>query len=182
MADEIQYADGSYAGIRERDSLQVWRAGGFMSPAPTTTSSVAQVAAGGAASHGGAYFGGATLAFNVGSDTSTNDSGGGGGTLLSWNNGFGFDIIVTAHQLDVMTASASSCSASFGSSSNSTGTSTNMISSQQVNAIGCFNGGALSVKVKSGSYIVGGVTAGTSSALRARAYFTYEPAPAVNAG
>ena len=180
MSVEKQYADGSYAGERERDGLDTWRAGGFMSPAPTTTSSVGAIVAGGASAHGPAYFGGSTLGFNVGSDTSSNDSG--GGTLLSWNNAFGFDIIVTAHQLDVMTASASSCSASFGSSSNSTGTSTNMISSQQVNAIGCFNGGALSVKVKSGSYIVGGVTAGTSSALRARAFFTFQPSPAVNAG
>src|SRR6185312_5862603 len=98
MSVEAQYADGSYAGVRERDSLQTWRAGGYATPAPTNTSSVGFNVAAGVNSHGPGYLGGSTMHFNIASNTSSIDSAGGGG-LLSWQNTLGFDIIVTAHQL-----------------------------------------------------------------------------------
>jgi hypothetical protein len=175
MSVEAQLADGSYAGIRERDGLEEWRAGGYATPAPTSTSSVSTIPA-----HQPGYLGGSTLHFNVGSDTSSNDSG--GGKLLCWQNLKGFDVIVTGHVIDVSTGSASACSASFGKSTTSTGTSSNMIATQSVTTIGVFNGGALSVRVNQNEFITGTIVAGTSSALRARAYFSYLPAPAVGSG
>lgn len=175
MSVEAQLPDGSYAGIRERDGLEEWRAGGYAVPAPISTSSVGVLPA-----HQPGYLGGSTLHFNIGSDTSSNDSA--GGKLLCWQNLKGFDLIVTGHILDVTTASGAACSASFGRSTNSTGTSANMIATQSVSVIGVFNGGALSIRVNQNDFLTGSVSAGTSSALRARAYFTYLPAPTTGAG
>lgn len=165
MAVEIQYPDGSYGGIREKDSFTLWRNGGYATVGVN------------AAATSPAYFGGANLIFNMQTDTSASDTST-GGFLLNWANNLGYDIMVTSHQLDITTASAAACSASFGQSSNSTGTSANMIATQSIHSIATVNGGALSVRVNANAFITGSVSAGTSSGVRMRAVFSFIPLPA----
>lgn len=148
--EEKQNADGSLSGIREKDAFEVYRSGGYMGPAI-------------AMQNVPAYPGGINLQFNI---AGLNDNGGG---LLQWQNNFPFDIIVTAHVLDVTTISAAACTVSFGSASASNTVSTNMVNGQDVHsATGTFNGGALSVKVTSGNWITGSKGGGSSSGLIGR--------------
>lgn len=161
MAVEIQYADGSYGGLREKDNLSIWRAGGYIGPA---------------GSNKPAFFGGATLVFNLAGGTDT------GGGILSWQNTLGYDIMVTSHQLDVSTQSGVSCTLSGGQTAVSgTTLSTNMISGQSVASTGTFNGGSLSVKVPQNTWITVSTASGASSGLVARAFFSFQPIPAAGA-
>lgn len=155
MAIEIQYPDGSYGGLRERDGLPLWRAGGY---------------AGAAGSNVPSYSGGATAMFLISGGTDT------AGGLLGWTNNLGYDIIVVGHVLEVTTQSSGACTVSFGQTPTSNVTSSsNMINGQTVAAAGVFNGGALSVKVKQNEFITGSKATGASAGLVGKAYFTFVP-------
>lgn len=161
MAVEQQHADGSYGGLRERDSLETWRAGGYRGPAGSNTP---------------AFFGGFSLDFNLGGGTDT------AGGILSYQNNFGYDIIVTGHQLDVTTASSGACTVSFGETATSgTTLSSNFINGQSVASTGTFNGGALSVKWPQGKWITGSTASGASTGLVASAKIQCLPSPAAGA-
>lgn len=159
MAIFRQNADGSVSTVRERDGAEVERVGG---------------SAGSSGTNAPSYLGGATLAFNVGGGTDT------GGGLLSWQNSLGYDVIVQAFALDVLTIATSACTASFGHSTTSTGSVGQLISGKDVHSsTGVFNSASAGpVKVPSLDYITGSVGGGTSSGLVARAYFTLIPAGA----
>lgn len=161
MTVEVQYADGSYGGIRELDALQTWRSGGYMGPA---------------GSNQPAFFGGFTLAFNVGGGTDT------AGGILSYQNNFGFDLMIISHQLDVSTQSSGVCTVSFGETPTSgTTLASNMLSGQTVAAVGTFNGGSLSVKWPQGKWITGSTASGASTGLVARVLVSCLPMPAAGA-
>lgn len=162
MADEAQYADGSYGGVRERDSLPIWRAGGYMGPAGSNTPM---------------FNGGMSIGFNIGGGTDT------AGGILSYVNNFGCDLIITAHQLDVTTVATGACTVSFGQTgTNGTTSSSNCISGQDVHsATGTFNGGALSVKWPAGTWITGSKASGASAGLVGRVWFDVKTNPAAGA-
>jgi hypothetical protein len=150
--EEKQNSDGSISGIRERDAFEIYRTGGSMSPANTPQTP--------------AYMGGINLSFNVAGGTDT------AGGLLQWQNNLGYDIVVTAHYLDITTASTSTtCTVSFGAASGSTTSASNMINGQNVTVTGVYNGGALSVKVANGSWLTGSKATGATAGLVARATF-----------
>jgi hypothetical protein len=160
MTVERQNADGTLEGLREQDYASMYRAGGYAGPAGSNQPS---------------FEGGAVLSFNIAGGT---DSGGG---LLSWKNTLGYDVIVTAHWLDVTTAAAAACGVDFGQTASSgTTAASNMISNQDVHsATGTFNGGVLSVKVPNNTWITGSTHGGGASAgLVARANFAFTRAPA----
>ena len=161
MTVEIQYADGSYGGLRELDGLAVWRAGGYMGPA---------------GSNQPAFIGGTTLAFNIAGGTDT------AGGILSYANNFGYDLMIISHQLDVTTQSSGVCTLSFGeTATNGTTLASNCISGQTVAAVGTFNGGSLSVKWPQGKWITGSTATGASTGLVGRVFFTVIPVPAAGA-
>lgn len=154
---ERQNADGSQSGVREKDSAEVFRTGGYVGPSGSNTPG---------------YPSSSQLIFNT---NGASDSGSAGG-MLAWQNTLGYDIIVTSHQLDVITPSGSAGTVSFGQAAASTTSSSNMISGQSVAATGTFNGGALSVKVAANAWITGSKASGTTASMVARAYFTFTPA------
>ena len=150
--EEKQNADGSLSGIREKDSFEMYRSGGYAGPAI-------------ASQNVPSYPGGINLCFNIQGGTDT------GGGILQWQNNLGYDIVVVGHQLDVTTTASATCTASFGSAAGSTTLSTNMINGQDVHtATGTFNGGALSVKVANSSWITGSKGGGASAGLIGRVF------------
>lgn len=154
---ERQNGDGSQSGVREKDSGEVFRVGSYAGPSGSNTPG---------------YPGASLLNFNTNGSSDTGTAGG----LLQWQNKLGYDIIVTSHQLDVITPSGSAGTVSFGQAAASTTSSSNMISGQSVAATGTFNGGALSVKVAANAWITGTAASGTTASMVARAYFTFQPA------
>lgn len=158
MAEQKQNADGSVSTIRERDSLEVCRAGGVAGPAGSNTPS---------------FIPGSSLSFNLAGGTDT------GGGILSWQNTLGYDIIVTWHALYVTTVATGACTVSIGqTATNGTTSSSNMISGQDVHsATGVFGTSSpVAIRVKQNEWITASKASGASAGLVGNAYFYFIPA------
>lgn len=157
MAEQKQNSDGSVSTVRERDGLEVARAGGVAGPAGSNTPS---------------YIPGSSLSFNFAGGTDT------GGGILSWQNTLGYDIIVTWHALNVTTQSSAACTVNVGATATSATTSSNnMISAQSVASAGIFGTSSpVAVKVAANKWITISTGTGASSGLVGNAYFYFIPA------
>jgi hypothetical protein len=162
MAVELQRSDGSISVLRELDSADLCRIGGYAGPAGSGVPR---------------FNSGSTLEFNVAGGTDT------AGGILSWQNTLGYDIRITGFQLTVSTVASAACTISVGQTSVSgTTLSSNLMSGQDVrSATGCFNGGALSVICKQGEWLTASKASGASAGFVGLASFDFKPVFAAGA-
>lgn len=154
MAEFKQNGDGSVSLIREQDSQEMSRSGGYMGPAGTSQPG---------------YLGETNAGFNV------NGASGSAGGILQWQNTLGYDIIVTGAQLDITTVSATAGTVSFGTGAGSATLYSNFINALSVAATATSNGGSLSVVVSNGSWITGSQATGSASTFVGRFYIDFKP-------
>lgn len=157
MAEVKQHSDGSIGVIRERDSQDCMRAGGVAGPAGSNSPS---------------YVPGSSMSFNIAGGTDT------GGGVLSWQNKFPFDILVTGAVVNVTTIATAACTLSIGGTSTSgTTSSSTLISGQDVHsATGAFTSAApVAVLVPQNKWITGSVASGASAGLVGYVYVAYRP-------
>ncbi len=156
MPDVKQNADGSLSVVREQDTFEAARIGGYMGPAGSNTPS---------------YPNGGYLSFNIAGGTDT------AAGILSWQNNLAEDIIIDSFIVDIQTASSngSSNTITFGVTTvSSTTTATNLFTSHVTTNTGQFaNSAPVAVKCIQNAWITGGTVAGTSGVLAGRVLVGY---------